>query len=158
MVVIPYSSDTLEHLHFGRERKLALAFPRSYYDGFIILGNGQESMSGQTLSTGDRTKVDYLLVVEPKHLIEKKKQNLKQKERKMRVSVFQSLELDPEQVDVTPVVNPPKDPYDKARVQLMFRDANYTSLLIDTKALLHYLESLTEQVRLIDLKQDPKDL
>ena len=76
----------------------------------------------------------------------------------MRISVFQSLELDPEQVDVTAVVNPPKDPYNKARVQLMFRDANYTSLLIDTKALLHYLESLTEQVRLIDLKQDPKDL
>ena len=76
----------------------------------------------------------------------------------MRISVFQNLSLDPEQVDVTAVVNPPKATYNKARVQLMFRDANYTSLLIDTKALLHYLESLTEQVRLIDLKQDPKDL
>ena len=62
------------------------------------------------------------------------------------------MDLDPEKVMVNRVKTSPNN------VQLLFTDANYTSIIIDTKELLHYLESLTEQVRLVDLKQDPKDL
>ena len=75
----------------------------------------------------------------------------------MNVSVFQNLSLDPEKIVVNEVKNPPKNTsYNK--VQLLFPDANYTSVIIDTTELLYYLESLIEQVRLVDAKQNPRGL
>jgi hypothetical protein len=70
----------------------------------------------------------------------------------MNISIFKSLDLDPEKVMVNRVKTSPDN------VQLLFTDANYTSIIIDTKELLYYLESLTEQVRLVDAKQNPRDL
>jgi hypothetical protein len=69
----------------------------------------------------------------------------------MHVSVFQNLVLHPGKMEVFPGSSP-------NNVHIQFKDARYTSIIIDTKDLLYFLESLTEQVRLIDLKQDPKDL
>ena len=42
--------------------------------------------------------------------------------------------------------------------QLLFVDLSYTSVFADTRELLEYLESMTEQVRQIDMEQNPRDL
>ena len=44
------------------------------------------------------------------------------------------------------------------RTQLLFGDILYASVIANTADLLEYLESLTEQVRLIDCEQNLKEL
>lgn len=68
----------------------------------------------------------------------------------MITSVSGSLVLDPSKVII-------KRGGDK-RTQLLFADALYISFFAETSELLKYLENITEQVRLIDRKQNSKEL
>jgi len=68
----------------------------------------------------------------------------------MIVSSAGSLVLDPNKVII-------KKGGDK-RTQLLFADVLYLSFFADTSDLLEYLECLTEQVRLIDMEQNVRDL
>ena len=68
----------------------------------------------------------------------------------MTGSIVGSIRLRPEKVIVKKA--------ERNRTQILFVDILHISLFADTAELLVYLESLTEQVRLIDSDQNAKEL